>query len=306
MPNDVMPQYGWSPSTGYTFGQGAAPMMPSNPFPMPILDSNAQALMLSGGGGYQPPTRNIAWPGLNFGSAASLPIPGSPPTNNPALPTGSSQPGSIPFVPPGSMPSVGMQPGLPPAGLPFMPGGGLGVTGDFFGSGAILEPSFGVNNLPPQSIAAFDPSLPLDPWAGLDYGNSEGAFTGGIPPDAVAAPLQAPPSGLLGNLAQGIQAGGSNLWDALSTNMGNAYDPARAAVDPEYAAAWTTTGDAGGAGHQLAGLLNMGVIQGGQGSGYQNSGEGGSGFVNSTGLAGGGLIDRLGERAQRFRFNPVE
>ena len=275
------------------------PAMPANPFQMPILDSNTQAWMLSGGGAYQPPTRSVNWPGLNLGASPSPTIPGVMPTGNPALPTGGLQPGSIPFIPPSSMPStIGM--------VPRMDSGMLG--GD-----ASMEPiGLGEPNIEPISL--FDPSMSPDPFYGLDYGNAEGAFTGGIAPDM---PPAAPPSGYFGQIGQGVSNGASALWDALSTNMGNAYDPVRAAADPAYAAAWTTTGDAGGLGHQMAGLLNMGVMEGGSSAGGNpyagrnstglgmgsSNGEGGSGFVSSTGLAGGGLIDPVGSRTQRFR-NP--
>jgi len=255
------------------------------------MDFNAMAQGLSGGV-YQPPVRNV-----NF----NFPTQGSP--------------GSVPQVPPTQVGVPGVMPNNPfPVGGPIQslppapvvpPSGEIGLIAPLPGGATIG----GVDTLPisqmplgpigggPSGVGSIDwtegSSIVTAPGEGMGdvYGGpaiSTGSsalspvtlpgYATGV--DAPAAPVVSE-SSYLGQFGDAL--GGA--WDYLATNGGNPYTPSTGNMnDPGYDWSRTTTGDAGGVGHQLAGLLNMGVIEGGGfGSG---SGEGGSGFVADF---GGGL-----------------
>ena len=176
------------------------------------------------------------------------------------------------YQPPTRNVTFNMPTTLPPAApAPMAPGGGIAP-----GTGGTVAPVGNPLNAADIYTGGLAPS----------YVDSSGFDSGGVyynPP--TAAPVDASLSG--------VGAGLGNIWDFLASNGGNPYAPSTGNMnDPNYNWDWTTTGDAGGVGNQLAGLLNMGVIGGGGGIGNNTDTQntGGQGFAPDY-LGGGGIGD---------------
>jgi hypothetical protein len=251
------------------------------------------------GGVYQPPVRSV---NFNFGTGTGLvePAPGTSPINV-------GIPGAMPnnpfpvSGPIGSLPPAGMPPSIGEIGaLDPLPGGGM-IGG--VGSIPIGEMPLGPIGGGPSGIGSIDwtdgsgivtqpggDPVGYQPIAGLpDYSTGDSSLQPIVPPSFVTGPDAPPPPAAMPSdpsYLDQLVSGVGSVVDFLGTNAGNPYQPTTGNMnDPGYAWDWTTTGDAGGVGHQLAGLLNMGVITGGGGGFGSGSGEGGSGFV--AGIGGG-------------------
>jgi hypothetical protein len=241
----------------------------------------AQGLL---GGVYQPPVRSVDF---RMFPAQPLPAPA------PAAPGGGLPNGVGGTVAPVGNPLNSADIYAPPVAPIAMPPAPVVTDGGQYGD--FVDPATGFDTGGVYGDIAPPPGLLPVPTNGAVYGGAVdpnvgfdlGGVNAGIP---VEAPGSLMPNLGVPNLSD-IGAGLGSAWDYLSTNGGNVYDPARAAVDPAYAAHWTTTGDAGGVGHQLAGLLGMTSIIGGGGRGGGTyTGPLGQGFAPDY-LGGGGIGD---------------
>jgi hypothetical protein len=264
-------------------------MFPAQPLPAPAPAAPGGGLP-NGVGGTVAPVGNP----INAADNYVLPGMGQAPTS----PNNGGDAGDVYLSP---IELVGIGGPSPISGLPSGPiGGGPSGIGSIDwnpGNSFVTQPGDGGMPMPIDAYA---------PVAGApDYSTGDSSLTPLTPPDfatgptapPVAAPVASDPSYL-----QQIGAGLGSAWDYLSTNGGNVYDPARAAVDPAYAAAWSnvaayhqaingaSSGATPGFG-QLSGGGAGGIIWG---AGAPGGSNGWGGDMNGNGTNDGGLVADIG------------